>query len=250
MIGVGIATYNREEQFGRILDSIELPAVDALISIKDGGKPAYTQTFPYDFIELSENKGVAFCKNFLIENLLERGCDHIFLIEDDCLIKDNVVWQYCIEFAKDSGLLHFNWNDYRHKRFATAQFPKHTAALCHNTEANFSYFHRKFLEEIRFDIEFHNAWEHIDIELQGEAHGFLPPFRTFISPSDLGNYLELIDEGKSTITGIGNYQQNVIDGHHYFREKWGKGVNEIPLVSMVDFYEKMKQITLKYADRS
>jgi hypothetical protein len=247
MIGVGIITYNRPEEFSKIVDSIK--NVDHLVCLKDGGKPKYANIPQCDFIEFSENKGVGICKNWLIENLLAKDCEHIFLVEDDCLIKNNEVWEYCISFSKESGLLHFNWNDYRHKRFATAIFNKHKAALCHDTEANFSYFHREFLKDIRFDPNFINAWEHIDIEIQGENKGFLPPFRTFVSPSELGNYLELIDNGISTITGKEKYTDRVIDGHHYFENKWGKKINQFQTVDMKTFYDKMKEITLKYGNR-
>lgn len=254
MIGIGLITYDREEKFNRVLSSIKLDHIGRIVAVKDGGKSPYKE-LPYrddkiEFYELSENLGVGRCKNLLIDKLLEKGCDHIFLLEDDCLVKDNAVWEYCISFAEESGLLHFNWNDYRHKRFATAEFDKHKAALCHNTEASFSYFHRTFLEEIRFDEKYMNAWEHIDIEIQGETKGFLPPFRWFVSPSDLNLYLEDIDTNDSSITNREHYHERVINGHHYFEKKWGKKVNEIAQVDRNNFYEKMKQITIKYANRN
>ena len=254
MIGIGVITYDREEKFNRVLSSIELPFVGRIVAVKDGGKPPY-KNLPYkdqhyEFHQMTENIGVGRCKNFLINQLLEKGCEDIFLLEDDCLVKDNGVWEYCLSFRKESGLLHFNWNDYRYPRFSTAIFHKHKAALCHNTEGSFSYFHKKFLEEIRFDENYINAWEHIDIEIQGEKKGFLPPFRTFVSPAELGNYLEDIDSNDSSITGRENYTERVINGHHYFENKWGKKVNEIGSVDMKTFYEKMKEITIKYADRN
>jgi len=254
MIGIGLITYNREEKFNRVLSSIKLDQIGHIVAVKDGGKSFYNE-LPYtdqkvEFHQLKENIGVGRCKNFILENLLQKGCEHIFLLEDDCLVKDNNVWDYCVSFAEESGLLHFNWNDYRHGRFATAEFDKHKAALCHNTEASFSYFHKTFLEDIRFDENYMNAWEHIDIELQGEKKGFLPPFRWFVSPSDLNLYLEDIDSNDSSITNRENYHERVINGHHYFEKKWGKKVNEILPVDNKTFYDKMKEITIKYAKRN
>lgn len=248
MIGVGIVTYDREEKFYRILDSVK--GVDHIVLVKDGGRPKYQRIPNHDFFQLTENKGVGFCKNLAINRLLEKGCDHIFLLEDDCLVTDQNVWKYCISFSEESGLLHFNWNDYRYPRFAKASFPNHEASLSHHTEANFSYFHKDFLREIRFDEQYINAWEHIDIEIQGEKLGFLPPFRLFVSPANLGNYLKLIDDGKSTISGKELYQQRVIDGHHHLKDKWGKAINEIDPPNLDEFYEKMKEITMKYAKRN
>lgn len=254
MIGIGIVTFDREEKFNRVLNSIELSSVGRIVAVKDGGKPPYKSSSLtnkiYEYYEMSDNIGVGRCKNFLIEKLLEKGCEDIFLLEDDCLIKDNGVWEYCLSFKNESGLLHFNWNDYRYKRFTTAVFDKHKAALCLNTEGNFSYFHKDFLKEIRFDENFKNAWEHIDIEIQGEVKGFLPPFKIFISPSELNEYLELIDDGESTITGKDEYNKNVGEGYQHFIKKWGRDVNSWPIVDLKIFYEKMKEITIKYANRN
>lgn len=248
MIGVGIVTYDREEQFQRIAKSIS--QVDHIVAIKDGGKDDYSFSPSFEFIKQSENKSVGFCKNIAIDYLLDKNCEHIFLLEDDCLVKDNKVWEYCISFSKESGLLHFNWNDYRYERSKTVMFQKHKAAICFNTEANFSYFHRKFLEKIRFDTKFKNAWEHVDLEIQGERLGFLPPFRTFISPSDLKDYLEIIDNDKSTISGTENHKQFVSEGYNYLRRKWNIELNKIAPVSFDVFYNRMKEITIKYADRN
>lgn len=249
-IGVGVITYNREEQFTQIIKSLDIDVIDHIVAVKDGGKLSYdVPDATYHMVELDENSGVATCKNIAIEHLLTLGCDHIFILEDDCLVVNNDIWEYCISFSQDSGLLHFNWNDYRSTKFATLSFKKHLASLCHDTEANFSYFHKTFLQKIRFDQEYINAWEHIDIELQGEKQGFLPPFRYFVCPLDMGNYLKLIDKGESTITGKSQYQQRVSLGHEHFRKKWGKSVSEIIPPPFDDFYNSMKNITKKYARR-
>lgn len=254
MIGIGIVTFDREEKFNRVLNSIELSSVGRIIAVKDGGKPPYKSSSLtnkiYEYYEMSDNIGVGRCKNFLIEKLLEKGCEDIFLLEDDCLIKDNGVWEYCLSFKNESGLLHFNWNDYRFKRILTAEFDKHKAAICSETEGNFSYFHKDFLKEIRFDENFKNAWEHIEIEIQGEVKGFLPAFRLFVSPSELSNYLELIDDGVSTIFEDKKAFENVKTGHDYFVKKWGRGVNEWPRIDYKTFYSRMKEITIKYANRN
>lgn len=248
MIGVGILTYNREVQFQKIVDSVKL--VDHIVAVKDFGMPRYRQDPNCDFYQLQENKGIGFCKNLAIDALLQKGCEHIILLEDDCLVTDNAVWQYCIDFSHESGLLHFNWNDYRYRYFADAQFLTKMAKLSHYSEGNFSYFHKDFLSEIRFDLNYMNAWEHVDLEKQGDEKGFLPPFGIFISPANLGRYLRLIDEGESTISGKPLYEQRVIEGHHYFKSKWGHAYNDMPIPTMDDFYEKMKNITIKYGKRN
>lgn len=251
MIGVGIATYNREKQFERIVNSIDtVDCVDCVVCIKDGGHPPYKFEPKCEYIQIEENRGIGICKNILIDRLLEKGCEHIFILEDDCLVTNNNIWEYCISFSEESGLLHFNWNDYRYPAHTRVMFAKHTGVVSTNTEANFSYFHKKFLENIRFDPAYKNAWEHIDLELQGEKLGFLPPFRSFISPDKMEKYLQLIDDDQSTITGIGEYNRNVMDGHYHFIQKWGKSVNQMTSpVNDETLYQRMKEITIKHARR-
>ena len=248
MIGVGVITFDREKQFHRIMQSIK--KVDHIVAVKDYGGPTYQNAPIYDFVRMNQNRGVGACKNIAIQHLLGKGCEHIFLLEDDCMVKDPKVWEYCIEFSKESGLLHFNWDDYRHSPFASAQFVTRMAILSHQTEANFSYFHRDFLKDVRFDEKYINAWEHVDVMLQGHSKGFLPPFRVFISPADLHKYLEVIDGGESTISGKDQHTERVIAGHHYFRDKWGKPINEMVPPTMDEFYEAMKAITIKYGKRN
>lgn len=248
MIGVGVVTYDREKQFFDILKSISKVEVDHIVCVKDGGKAAYSRKPNHDFFELRENKGVGFCKNLCIERLLEDGCDHIFILEDDAFVKDNSVWKYCIEFAEETGLLHFNWNNYRSedRMHIPAAFPNFKALISYNTEANFSYFHRKYLENIRFDVNFVNAWEHVDVEYQGVMQGFLPAFRMFVSPMELGTYLKVVDEGKSTIAGKPLHQERIYAGHKHWIEKWGVDIKDLHPIPMEQFVEKMKEITKKY----
>jgi len=242
MIGTGIITYNREKQFSRIKDSIK--HVDVVFSIKDGGKDKYS--VPVDVV-LDTNVGVGKCKNITIQSLLEKGCEHIFLLEDDCLIKDNRVWEYCIEFSQQTGLLHFNWNDYRYDKIGIAEWGNLKASLCYNTEANFSYFHKSFLEKITFDENYFNGWEHADLELQADRLGFAPSFGIFISPFDLSQYLELIDDGESTITGKSlEYMDRIQKGRNYFNNKWGKDIMELYDFDMINFKNKFKEIKQKY----
>lgn len=244
MIGVGIVTYNRPDQYRRILESIQ--NVDYLFTLKDGGTPDYS--CHVDMI-LSDNKGVGVCKNIVIQQLLNKGCEHIFLLEDDCLVTNNDIWQYCISFAKETGLLHFNWNDYRYKKWGVGECGKFKVSLCVHTEANFSYFHKTFLEKIRFDENYINGWEHADLELQAEKHGFAPSFGIFISPSELNNYLKLIDNDESTITNKSpEYKDRIKRGGLYFQKKWGKEITQLYNLDIHDMKTKFKKIKEKYAN--
>lgn len=246
MIGVGIVTYDRQEKFDQIVKSVK--DVDVVFSIKDGGKPDYSSKVD---LQLKQNKGVGVCKNIALQHLLDKGCQHIFLLEDDCLVLDNNVWQYCVEFSKQTGLLHFNWNDYRYNRWGIGECGDYKVSLCMHTEANFSYFHKTFLEKIRFDENYFNGWEHADLELQAERLGFAPSFGIFVSPYELNNYLKLIDDGESTITNKSlEYKQRISDGGLYFFKKWGKDIMSLYDFDLENMKKKFKIIKEKYANSS
>ena len=91
MIGVGIVTYNRPERFREAFDAIQHPDIDRYYHVKDGGGDNY-ENFK-DLHQLTENRGVGVCKNIILQNLLEQGCDDIFLLEDDSLITNSDVWK-------------------------------------------------------------------------------------------------------------------------------------------------------------
>lgn len=244
MIGIGIVTYNRPDKYCKILESIQ--KVDHILSIKDGGKPDYPCHVD---ICLPDNRGVGACKNILLNQLLNKGFEHIFLLEDDCLVLNNDVWQYCIDFVKETGLLHFNWNDYRFNRWGIGECGRFKVSLCLNTEANFSYFHKTFLEKIRFDENYFNGWEHADLELQAERLGFAPSFGIFVSPYELNNYLKLIDDGESTITNKDEkYHDRILKGRQYFHKKWGKDILDIYNSDLEVMKKNFSEIRKQYAD--
>lgn len=242
---IGIVTYNREEQFNRIFGFVE-HLTNNLICIKDG--PLHDYAYNPDLLQLSDNLGVGRCKNIIIDKFLESDEDHLFILEDDVLVKDKELFDFCIRFSEESGLKHFNWNSYRNKSFSyILQYPNFQAKSYTNTEASFSYFHRDFVKEVRFDDEFINAWEHIDMEFVGYQKGFLPPFWCFVSPEKLDEYLECIDEGKSTISGIGENKERYDSGAEYFVKKHGRQVSQIPRSSVESVADSLRTIKEKYS---
>ena len=48
-------------------------------------------------------------KNIAMQKLLDKGCDYIFIIEDDMIILDDSVFNKYIQASKVSGIQHFNY---------------------------------------------------------------------------------------------------------------------------------------------
>ncbi|RYE49996.1 MAG: PDZ domain-containing protein, partial [Sphingobacteriales bacterium] len=88
-IGIGIITYNAPEKINQSAFSVPTSVRDFVI-VNDGNP--YDQSFYPDhayIIQHTENQGVSKSKNDVLKYLLEKGCEHIFIMEDDVIIKDN-----------------------------------------------------------------------------------------------------------------------------------------------------------------
>ena len=82
-IGVGVVTYKRPDYFKTCINSI--PNVDTLVVVNDGD-PYDASLYPSnvkEVIQHTKNKSVGVSKNELMKYLIDDGCEHIFLVEDD-----------------------------------------------------------------------------------------------------------------------------------------------------------------------
>jgi hypothetical protein len=243
---VGIVTYNREKEFRKVLASVKNLSGVTHYAIKDGPDQNYT---PVDGLhQLDVNIGVGRCKNMIINAFLSTEMEHLFIIEDDCHILNKNIFDYCIGFANESGLTHFNWNNsQKNKPVAhVLQYPNYTAYSYRGAEGSFSYFRREFVEEIQYDANYINAWEHIDLEIEGHKKGFLPPFWDFVSPEMLDSMLECIDGGESSISHKDQYLQRVASGAEHFKQKWGMYAKDFPFATKAEVVASLKQIRDKY----
>jgi glycosyltransferase involved in cell wall biosynthesis len=95
MIGIGITTYNRDELLLKCLMKIQ----------------SHTKSEHMIYVASDsdlDRRGVAYRKNECLQNL--KGCDYIFLFDDDCYPNKDGWDQYIIEVAKKTGNNHFCYN--------------------------------------------------------------------------------------------------------------------------------------------
>jgi GT2 family glycosyltransferase len=113
-IGVGIITCNRPHYLKSLLDSIK-PCADQIneLVIVNDGKPVNVELFKGEWILNEKNLGVGKSKNKAMTHLLNKGCEYIFIIEDDMVVLNKNVFQKYIEAYKVSGIHHFNYDGLR-----------------------------------------------------------------------------------------------------------------------------------------
>jgi len=201
-IGLGIITCNRQDYFIKLLSS--LPDVDKIITINDGDEydsDIYNSKIN-EIIQHKKRKGVGKSKNDALKYLLSHNCNHIFLIEDDILLKDSSIIDKYIEASKETGILHFNYayhgalnrkNDGTPNPLKIVEYNNNIKIAFHyHVTGALSYYRDEVLYSVGLlDEKYKNILEHVEHTYRIIKGGFHPPFRWF---ADLANSYYLIDE--------------------------------------------------------
>lgn len=273
-IGVGMVTYNAEH---RIRESaFKVPNwVENFVIVNDG-TPYSEGSYPKQatIIQHKTNECVGKSKSDAIQWLMDKGCEHIFIIEDDILIKDENVFEEYIKHSLISGVKHLNFalhgpaNKKNSGGFSTLEEraklnntgdpnPRMVVgyeenvkiALYPNSVGAFSYYHRKVIEKTGlFDPHFKNAWEHVDHTFETHKKGFHPSFWYFADIDRSWDYLTEIPGSieNSTIARSEQWTKNFKSGSEYYKRKHGMYPTETPVV---DQKTVQSQLQILYNNR-
>ena len=272
-IGIGIITCERLEYLKGLLKSL-VPCedvIDELVVINDG-KPI--DGFKLDFgtwLQNETNQGVAKSKNRAMKHLLNKGCDYVFIIEDDMIIKDKAIFQKYVEAHKVSGIHHFNYGPGSpfNRKQTIKDFDLHNRhlldektepnpklivdykvckiALYEHTVAMFSFFTKTLLKQgLGYMCEdFKNCWEHVSSTNYIIKAGYHPPFWWF---ADLADSHELIEEAPGAIENSSiakdksEWMKDVMAGREIYKNKHGYYPNQPPQHTEEQVIEILKQL--------
>lgn len=272
-IGVGIITCNRPEYLRNLLNTIPHDKIDELVVVNDG-KPVADFDFPVEkWIDNPVNLGVGKSKNRALRHLYDNGCDYIFIIEDDMLIKDADIFDKYIAAYKKSGIHHFNYGPGSpFNRKQNIEFDLHNRhlldqhsepnprlvidygndvkiALYEHTVAMFSFFTREVLEKVGYiDEEFYNAWEHVDHTYRIIKAGYHPPFWWFADIVDSVNFLTEAPgaiDNSSIANKTEQWKKNVYEGREIYKCKHGHYPNMPPIAEKQQVVEILKKLKPK-----
>lgn len=255
-IGVGMVTYNAEDRIKQ--SAVTIPEWVKHFVIVNDGTPYDSSSYPKHahIIQHDVNKSVGQAKNSAIDYLMDAGCEHIFIIEDDILIQDEEVFDKYIKTSLNTGVKHLNYAlqgpankkgaegfnnlDERAKQdHLTEPNPRqitkypdgYEIAMYPNSVGAFSYYQREVLEKIGgFDKVYKNAWEHVDHTMEAFKQGFTTPYWWFADINESWKYIKDI-EGcieNSTIGHTPEWHQNYQTGYLHFKKKHGFGPTEVP----------------------
>lgn len=84
-IGIAITTHNRPAVLARAIEQHlnYLPAGSLLVVIDDGSQPAATVPEGIELVRLETSQGIVAAKNASLTALMDAGCEHLFLFDDD-----------------------------------------------------------------------------------------------------------------------------------------------------------------------
>lgn len=257
-LGVGIITCNRPQFFEKCLKSVLFCAAhDDLVIVNDGtpyGEALYKLAPDAKVIQHEKNTGVGISKNDAIQYLYDKGCDDIFLIEDDIFITDPAVFTAYIVTSKLTGIEHlmFGYHGPANKvsgvprpRLKVMYTEGYGLALNQHCVGAFCYYTRKVIEQVGLnDVNLVNAFEHVEhtYRIWKEAK-LTTPFWWFADMYDSYNYLneQACSEVSSVIRPRSDWQSNIQNAASYYTRKHGFGPVQTPDHTQEQIVEFLKE---------
>lgn len=257
-IGIGIITCNRTDFLYSCISSIDQSWYDEIVIVNDGELPV--QDSRYKIVNNPENLGVCKSKNKALKHLLDKGCEHIFLVEDDMKFKGNVFKEY-IKASEVSGIQHFmfGYHGPANKGGISGGMPKPRkiidyndvkVALNQHCVGAVCYFTKKSLDDVGlFDEQFDkNNFEHVEHSFCLAKAGYSTPYWWW---ADLANSTDFIEEQacseeNSAIRRGDDWQQSIIDSAYIFKNKhgvmpaWSDAVPDTPVEKVIEFLKEIK----------
>ncbi len=259
-IGVGVITCNRLEFFKKCIDSI--PDIDTLVVVNDGSSYP-SEVYPSkvkEVIQHTRNKSVGVSKNELLRTLIQDGCDHLFIIEDDMFIKNSNIFSEYIKLANATGIWHLNFGYHgpanikpdgsKNPRLVVEYKDTIKLALNHHCVGAMSYYLRGVIKNIGYmDERFNNAWEHVEHTYRIIKAGLHPPFWWFADLANSDKYIQeqASSEVNTTIPRTPEWMKNMQEGAAWYAHKHGHIPTKTPDTSPERVAEILKLIHKTYA---
>ena len=271
-IGLGLITCNREDFLIQAVESIMAIVPTSkfhAVCIINDGDPISKETLdrmllPKEvLIQHDKNYGVAKAKNDALKNLMDAGCDHLFLMEDDIVFNDPYVIEKYITAAETSGIQHLNYGGHgiynrdkegniNTKASITVKDTDVELNLYHNILGAFSYYSREVIEKVGYmDENYHNAMEHVDHTYRIIQAGYHPPFWWFADIKDSWKAIEDIKpfhEESVIRKDHDKWMENLRSACDYFKTKHGFSPMEVPVEPTAIVGESLKNIRAKHGN--
>ena len=254
-VGVGIITCDRVNMFNVCFESLNDEWYDELVVVDDGKEDYPLMRKGVEFIRTTGGVGVGKAKNAAIQNLLDKDCDYIILVEDDMKFTGNLFQEY-INAYKETGIHHFMFAYHGPANKAGISYGKpvprkvidygdHKIALNQHCVGAVTFYTKESLEKIGlYDEGYTNAFEHVD-------HSFMLAQSDYSTPywwwADIANSLDFVQEQKcsedsSAIRPRSDWQSNIKDAFGFFINKHGVSPVQVPDTPVEEVVKTLKTI--------
>lgn len=261
-IGIGIITCNRMDFFKNLIKSIQPYTNFHSVVVVNDGDPYPKDIYPQgiEIIQHTKNKCVGVSKNEALRYLIQQGCEHLFIIEDDMLIKDINVFETYIKTAAETGIWHLNFGYHgpANKKPDGSPNPRQIIeyknniklALNPNCVGSFSYYYRGIIKNIGYiDERFKNAWDHVEHTYSIIKKGLHPPFWWFADVANSYDYIGDQDANlaNSNIRKSDEWQRGMREGMEWYKYKHGWYPTQTPDTPVNNVVEILRNIKNTYS---
>lgn len=251
-IGVGITTYNSEDYFKSLYETLPLDKIDELVVVNGGD--SYKNEYKANWIQHYKNFYPSVCRNDCLSFLLQRNCEHIFIIEDDMILKSSDIFDKYIQASKISGLKYFSYvstswesgTPGKRTPRLTVEYSKDVSISFYKNMCNeFTYHHKSCYNKVGlYDTMYRDPWD-IDMAYRESQQDYAAPFWWF---ADITGSDELIMNNPVAVSRLqgdrpdGSREERIQKEWQYFINKHGIMVNQIPDTSKEKVLVKLKKI--------
>jgi GT2 family glycosyltransferase len=225
-IGITVCTYNRPEYAEKCIKSVRKhlsTVIDHLVVVNDGSDAKHngaygrvekaTRSMGGTYIGMDRNQGVAATKNIGLRWLLEKGCDWLFTLEDDILVRSPKAVTEYVRIA-EQGVTGLSFAHHGEANFSGPVETVGDVEYYFHSIGAWCLFRRDELTKCGLlDERFNCAWEHVEHSLRLGVEPYRYP--------DVAGSADWLQEQpnsieKSSIRPRPDWQQNIRDGLRYW----------------------------------
>lgn len=243
-IGVGIVTCNRCDFLQKLLDSLTSyhDKIDELVIVNDGDPlPDIDVPFAHTVLQNETNLNVGASKNRIMRYLIDKGCDYIFTLEDDIIIKDDDIFSKYIAASNKTGLQHFNFGFSQRENLDSNLQPVYRRVIDYGDDVKivltknilgaFTFYTREALQTVGLHhIDFNKGHgDHLELTYRAYKHKFGTPFWWF---ADLYGSWDMIENQSNfttdSIVRSEDFANRFNEARQIFKTLHGCDIFEIP----------------------
>lgn len=254
-IGVGIITYNSEDYFKTLYESLPLALIDELVVVNGGNH--YRENYACNWIQHNTNNYPSVCRNDAINFLTNRNCEHIFIIEDDMIIKNPKIFEAYINASKISGLKYLCFTSIAWESGAIGnRTPRLTVNYKNNISISFyknmcnefTYHHVSCFNQVGlYDTQFRDPFD-IDMAYRESKTEYASNFWWFADITNSDDYIMNNPNATSRLQSSdrpdGSREQRINEQWDLFYKKHNLYVNQIEDHGQQNLLNKLKRIKL------